>query len=672
MMKRTKIWMLLVVVLAASATAQTIPYEYVTEFSTPSDLGEPLAIAVDSNGGVYYTLLATAENNTGCFYVANPFDAPAPEDHILVDDGLLVNVPAGRGIVGVDVDEEGNVFLAMESGTGGTSSITKHGPAPTFDWMDDFGNMAMVTGQRYNGVVVLPNDLIAVTTFTNVQFLDSNTGEILRDVSGGESYQRDITYNPNTHELYISKNGGNSNNGANLLTGGSPDNLEGYAEIQPAFIAQGGNNGTYGIKNQKIGYDKVNDLILITDASDSPTTIAVYRPGDLSAPAANIHGYQSPEGPLFLPADAAAWTDENGDTFVFVTDSSAYRIVVFKMGGEGESPEDIVNDIEAEHPFTYVTDFETAPDTGAPFALAADADGGLYYTLFSTPNPNTTGCYYIADPMNANGVENHILVNDGADTDVPANRGFLGVAVDDEGSIYLALETGQAVSANVRKIQPAPNFGLDTAFGGGIIYYGKRINAVEYVGSDTLAVSTFDTVEFLSSSDGASKYVVGGAQTYQRDLAYNPNTGDIYLARNRQVPNEPLGSVNLLSGGNVDNLGGYTEFQNHFVPQGGIGGTYGANNQLIEYDAVNNQIIVPDYSGTQAMMAFYDPADPESVFALVDGSESDNGPFDSPADAVVIHTAQDETFVYISDMGLRRIFVYQTRGATSVDQWDLF
>ncbi len=654
-----------------SVSAQTIPYEYVTEFPTPPDLGQPIAIAVDSDGGVYYTLMSSTEANTsGCYYVANPLDAPDSDDHILIDDGLIADTPVGRGIVGIDVDDEGNVYFATDSGSNETSSVTKRGPAPNFEYIDEFGGFAIVFGQRYNGVAVLDDNTIAVTTFSSVQFLDANTGEVLQEVSGGESYQRDIAYNPATHDLYIAKNGGDSTRSANLLTGGSPDNLQGYAEIQSGFISQGGVGGTYGIKNQLLGYDAVNDLILISDASTTPTTIAVYRPSDTSAPAVNLHGYDSPNGPLALPADAAAWRDENGESYVFVTDSSAYRIMVFRMGGEGETPNG--NGSGAEHPFAYVTDFETVPDTGAPMALAADADGGLYYTLFSTPEANMTGLYYIEDPLNASEIENHILVDDGADTDVPSNRGFMGVTIDDEGAIYLTMETGQAATSNFRKINPAPDFGIDSSFGGGIVYYNKRMNGVDFIGNDTIAVSTFNTVEFLSATDGSSLREVSGGQTYQRDLAYNLNTGDIYLSRNSQKPNEPLGSVNLLTGGNADNLNGYTEFQNHFVPQGGIGGTFGANGQLIEYDAENDQIIVPDYSGPQSMMAFYNPDNPEESMALVDGSESPNGPFEVPTDAVVIHTSQDETFVYISDIGTRRIYVYQTRGVTNIKHWELF
>ena len=674
-MKRISICIFLSIFLVIGVYAQPISFKYVTEFSTPLDLGQPIAIAADSNGGIYYTLLSSPDPDTsGCFYVANPLDAPPPEEHIMVDGGYDTSVPAGRGFVGVAVDSFGNVYLAMDSGSDSTSSITKRSPAPDFYWVDEFADLGMIFGARYTGVDILTDDLIAVSTFSTIQFLDANTGEILHEVFDGETYQRDVAYNPTTHEIYIAKNRSVDGvlNSASLLAGGSPDDLSGYAEIQPGFIPQGGSGGTYGVKGQLLDYDAVNDLILIPDFETSPQSIAFYNPSDTSAPVMNLYGYKSPNGPLSSPSDAVAWTNEAGETYVFITDSAAGRIMVFLMGEEGEYSDSGAIDNTSNHPFTYVMDFETVAETGAPMALAADSNGGLYYTLFSVPEANMTGCYYIADPLNANNMENHKMIDDGADTDVPGSRGFMGIVVDNNGSVYLALETGNAGTANLRKFSPAPNFELDADFGGGIISYGKRINGVDFITDGVIAVSTFDSVEFLNSSDGASLHAVSGGQTYQRDLAYNPNTGDIYISRNSQKAGEPLGSVNLLSGGNADNLDSYSDFQNHFVPQGAIAGTYGANSQLIEYDAVNNQIIVPDYSGAQPMMAFYDPSDVENPSALVDGSESPNGPFMTPTDAVVMHTAQDETFVFISDLDARRIYVYQTRGETGLSNWDLY
>jgi len=682
-MKRISICIFMFLFLIIGVYAQPVSFKYVTEFSTPSDIGEPISIAADSNGGIYYTLLSSPESDmSGCFYVPNPFDAPSPEEHIMVDGGYDTSVPVGRGFVGVVVDSSGNVYLAMDSGSDSTSSITKRGPAPDFDWVDEFADWGLLFGARYTGVDILTDDLIAVSTFSTIQFIDANTGEILHEVFDGETYQRDVAYNPDTHEIYIAKNRSMDGilNSANLLAGGSPDDLTGYTEIQPGFIPQGGAGGTYGTKSQLLDYDAVNDLIIIPDFETSPRSISFYNPADTSAPIMNLYGYKSPNGPLSSPTDAVAWTNESGETYVFVTDSEAHRIMVFLMGEEGEysdndtidNPPDDPSNNTSDHPFAYITDFETVAETGAPMALAADSNGGLYYTLFSIPEANMTGCYYISDPLNANGVENHKMIDDGADTDVPSNRGFMGITVDNNGSIYLALETGNASTANLRKFGPAPNFELDTDFGGGIIYYNKRINGVDFITDGIIAMSTFDSVEFLNSSDGASLHVASGGQTYQRDLAYNPNTEDIYISRNSQKAGEPLGSVNLLTGGNADNLAGYSDIQNHFVPRGAIAGTYGGNTQLIEYDSVNNQIIVPDYSGTQPMMVFYDPSDAENPIALVDGSESPNGPFITPTDAVVMHTAQDETFVFISDINARRIYVYQTRGVTNVSNWDLY
>ena len=80
-------------------------------------------------------------------------------------------------------------------------------------------------------------------------------------------------------------------------------------------------------------------------------------------------------------------------------------------------------------------------------------------------------------------------------------------------------------------------------------------------------------------------------KTYQRDLAFNPKTNDIYIAKNRDVSGYPISSANLLTGGDPANLEGYSAITNGFIPQGASGGQYGTKQQKLDYDAVNDLII---------------------------------------------------------------------------------
>ncbi|MEW6236894.1 MAG: hypothetical protein AB1656_16040 [Candidatus Omnitrophota bacterium] len=315
--------------------------------------------------------------------------------------------------------------------------------------------------------------------------------------------------------------------------------------------------------------------------------------------------------------------------------------------------------------YSYLSEFTTQ---GEPLAIAADANGGVYYTVFTFSGTNLTRCYYIADPLNANGLDNQLLAADGAETDVPAGRGFTGVAVDGKGNVYLALESGAAATATVRKLSPAPEFKPVPAFFDGIVYGNKRYNGVELLTDDTLALSTFNMVEFWDANDATPLYAAVGSESYQRDLAYDPETNNIYLAKNG---NNLGNSANLLAGGSPAALEGYASFQNAFIAQGGLNSQYGTNTQLIEYDVYNKLIVIPDYAETQRKMAFYKPSDPSKPVFTLDASESPNGPFAEPTDAVAVKKTSGEVILYITDHSAKRILIYTT-GTTKVAGWEIY
>lgn len=316
--------------------------------------------------------------------------------------------------------------------------------------------------------------------------------------------------------------------------------------------------------------------------------------------------------------------------------------------------------------FRYMTEFETPGD---PLAIAADSNGGIYYTIFTFDGPNLTRCYYVADPVGAGQLDNHVLVDDADETDVPAGRGFTGIAVDGQGNLFIALESGNVSTATVRKLSPAPEFQPVEDFFTGIVYGNVRYNGVELLDDNTLALSTFNTVEFWDAVDATPLHTVANGEAFQRDLAFNPTTGDLYIAKNGS---SLTNSVSLLTGGHVDQLDGYTEIQSGFIATGGVNSQFGINGQLIEYDTVNDLIIVPDYSSEQPVMALYRPSDPSAPVITIDGSDSPNGPLDGPADSVAVPTETGDTLLFITDNPSDRILVYTTGSPSDIDRWDLF
>lgn len=322
--------------------------------------------------------------------------------------------------------------------------------------------------------------------------------------------------------------------------------------------------------------------------------------------------------------------------------------------------------VQAQQGVFYVNEFETQ---GPPLAIAADGDGNVYYTVFTFAGANQTASYYVEDPLQEVANPEHVLISDAAETDVPAGRGFSGIAVDEAGNVYLALESGSADTANVRKLSPAPDFAPVDDFGGGVVPGGSRMNGVDVIDADTLVLSTFSTIEIWDANDSAPLVEVTGAEPFQRDVAYNPNNGDIYVSRNGGESPE---SVNRVVPEEQGDIFTYTTFENGFIPNGAVATEFGSNGQLIEYDPVNDWIIIPDFSEDQSRVAFYQSDSPSQAAFFIDGSESPNGPFGTPSDIAAYTSASTgETTFYITDNPNNRILIYSTED-TSVTDWRLF
>lgn len=313
----------------------------------------------------------------------------------------------------------------------------------------------------------------------------------------------------------------------------------------------------------------------------------------------------------------------------------------------------------------YAGEFETA---GPPLAIAADSNGGIYYTVFTFGGADLTRCYYVPNPLDLPPAEEHILVDNAADTEVPAGRGFHGVAVDSQGNVFLALESGNNSTATVRKLSPAPAFEPVEEFFGGVVFPEKRHNGVDLIDDSTLILGSFGDVDIWDANDATPLLTFSGSgNSFQRDVAYNPGNGDIYISRNGQ---DLPGVINIAQTETPGDPFSYTGIEMDFIAEGAVISQFGINAQLVEYDASNDLLIVPDYAGDAPRVAFYAPAAPEAAAFYLDGTDSESGAFDTPADTVAVSDGSGESSFFITDNGLSRIFVYST-AITHVADWQL-
>ncbi len=330
--------------------------------------------------------------------------------------------------------------------------------------------------------------------------------------------------------------------------------------------------------------------------------------------------------------------------------------------------------VEAQPDFQYLTEFEA----NAPMAMAADANGGIYYTSFTFAGPNLSKVYYVADPLGSNALDNHRAIID--DDPSPAGRGWHGVAVDDVGAVYAVLESGSNDSSEVRKLTAAPDFELDEDFG--VFKDGQRHNSVAWMGRDAagvgyIAVTTFGNCEIWDADYAGAYMSAGNGESFQRDCVYNPDNGEIYISTNhdRSGDDLPQRSVNVWRGGTAQAIEDYEEIIiNGFIGEGAANSTWGINGQQIGFDQTSGLIMIAyrDAGNGELNCAggFYDPANPETAVRRLDGHESPDGPFLSPTDMVTVET-DGAVLLYVTDIDANRIVIFTT-GQTSVDQFMLY
>ncbi len=314
---------------------------------------------------------------------------------------------------------------------------------------------------------------------------------------------------------------------------------------------------------------------------------------------------------------------------------------------------------EAEIPTT-----DTVAGAG-PYAIAADASGALYVATF---NAAESLLLYIADPIGAPTTKQE--VHHAAFTTFPEGRGLQGVSVDSAGNVYLTGDAGASLPTIAKKFGPAPAFTEDATFAPDITG-GRRWLGNALLNDDLLVVCQTNSFRIIQTSDGLYRagLYVDNTSNYQRDVAVNPATYDLFAARNG---NNTEGSVALWSGGTPENLT-FARITNAFLSgfedsseYGGAAlgiGYYPPKNYLLVNDKNDGQLDIYAISGAGAAAA-------ATLVAELDGSESGT-PLGDAADAVMVNSGGVER-IFITDYANNRILVYAVEiPARAAEVWTL-
>ncbi|HNT34451.1 MAG TPA: hypothetical protein PKH07_05560, partial [bacterium] len=164
--------------------------------------------------------------------------------------------------------------------------------------------------------------------------------------------------------------------------------------------------------------------------------------------------------------------------------------------------------------FTFERSIPTAPGL---YPLAVDSNGGLY---FGNIRGASTALYYIADPVND--ATNIYMIEE---FNMTAGRGITGVDVDSADNVYFTADDGPDFPVLFKKYGPAPTFVPSAAF----VPSATRQQGVAMIGDGVIVGTKFPEAVFFDSTTGATLHTTVTNAMYQRDVAYNPHTQDIYI-----------------------------------------------------------------------------------------------------------------------------------------------
>lgn len=298
---------------------------------------------------------------------------------------------------------------------------------------------------------------------------------------------------------------------------------------------------------------------------------------------------------------------------------------------------------QATAPSWTLDSYITVPFRNILF-LEQDSKGNVYGTTFNnSPNAENVSAFRLEDPTGPN-PKTTVLDQ----VQAPNFRGYSGLAVADNGTVYLAVDLGEGTSSYIKKLNPDGK--TDASFGnhGLLTKPGVRFQGLTLAGDKLLAAESWGRI---SSFDAATGREIGtspapaGTPPTIRDIDFVPST--------QQVLGIDRDSVYAYSGGSPENPGSY-----QLAPLISGQGRQAAG-QAIYYYPPSDRIYYTRTGLGRLGVATLKTGQPDVIENV---GTPPGGPLSEPADAVI---SGDGNYLFVSDLRAPVIQRYRRGGAGS-------